>query len=185
MEDPNEIINYPVIKEEPAHEHTVLKILATSLPIIEEPKTKKNINIAESNPERDTVLIQDLNESCNRALEGWNNYITQTKSGRAKIDQISKINVDNFHSNSVPLFAFEIKEIVEGLIRIDDYDPDILCGYEEIFNSMAKADNKEKRAMLLRKLIICCKAVIPQSVQYVRPRTIIPKIGKAFTSKGD
>jgi len=134
------------------------------------------------NEDKDTALIQDLNNVCEEAKKGWKDFILETKTGRAKTDQIAMINRDNFLDKGVPYFAFEICELIEGLIKFDDYEKEQFSDYREIYNKITSEKNKEERAKLLCKLIISAKAVIPMSVQFVRPKVIIPTIGKTEQS---
>ncbi len=136
----------------------------------------------ETNQDEDSALIQDLDNACNAGLEGWKNYVTQSLSGRARTDQIMEENVDNFLNNTVPLLSFEIKEIIDGLIRVDDYPKGMFCAYEKIFDAIQNTDNIHERAKQFRKLIICAKTVIPLSIQFVKPKIITPTIAKVTGS---
>lgn len=133
-------------------------------------------------PEEDTALIQDLNNVCEDAKKCWKDFVLETKTGRAKADQIAMINRENFLEKGVPYFAFEIREIIQGLIRLDDYDEDQFCDYKNICIKIESETDKEERAKLLCRLIICAKSTIPMSVQFVRPKVIIPTFGKAIQS---
>ena len=133
-------------------------------------------------PEEDTALIQDLNNVCEDAKKCWKDFVLEIKTGRAKTDQIAMINRENFLEKGVPYFAFEICEIIEGLIRLDDYDEEQFCDFKDITRKIQSEPDKEERAKLLCKLIICAKSTIPMSVQFVRPKVIIPTFGKAIQS---
>ncbi len=118
-----------------------------------------------------------MDNACNIGLAGWQNYVSQSLSGRARTDQIMEENVDHFLNKTVPLLAFEIKEVIDGLIRVDSYPKEMFCKYEQIYDYIEKELNIHERARLFRKLIICAKTVIPLTVQFVKPKIITPTIG--------
>ena len=138
-------------------------------PII--PRDKKNTD------DEDSALIQDLDNACNIGLKGWNNYVTQSRSGRARTDQQMEENVDDFLKRSVELIAFEIKETIDGLTRVDGYPKHMWGDYEEIYEKIEGEQNVHERAKLFRKLIIRAKTIIPREVQFVRPKIITPTMG--------
>lgn len=145
------------------------------------PKTIE-ISKRSSNPEEDTALIQDLDSACSIGLEGWRDYITQRSTGRAKIDQIAMINRDRFLEFTVPKCAFEIVKIMDGLVRYDDYIEEIFGEYKQFYQKIKEEKNVDDRADLFRELIICAKSVISKSVPYIKPKVVIPTIGRAFQS---
>ena len=117
-------------------------------------------------------LIDDLNETCKRALKDYReSFEVQYDEG----DIVRSLYVDrkrqDFFENGIKRYAFELEKIFEGLISYDGYPKKVFRNYKQIKRLIDNTQGKTS-AMYLRQLIIVGEQLIPTSVRLEHPEVI-------------
>jgi len=117
-------------------------------------------------------LIDDLNETCIRALKDYReSFEVQYDDG----DIVRSLYVDrkrqDFFENGVKRYAFEFEKIFDGLINYDGYPKKIFRNYKQIKRLIDNTQGKIS-AFYLRQLIIVGEQLIPTSVRLEHPEVI-------------
>jgi len=110
-------------------------------------------------------LIDDLNETCIRALQDYReSFEIQFTEG----DIVKGMYVDakrqDFFENGIKRYAFEFEKIIDGLINYDGYPKKVFRNYKQIKKLIDNTQGKIS-AFYLRQLIIIGEQLIPPSIR--------------------
>ncbi len=117
-------------------------------------------------------LIDDLNETCKRALQDYReSFEVQYDEG----DIVRSLYVDrkrqDFFENGTKRYAFEFEKIFDGLINYDGYPKKVFRNYKQIKRLIDNTQGKVS-AFYLRELILVGEQLIPTSVRLEHPEVI-------------
>ncbi len=117
-------------------------------------------------------LIDDLNETCIRALQDYReSFEVQFTEGDIVKDMYVDAKRKDFFENGIKRYTFEIEKIFDGLINYDNYPKEVFRNYKEIARLIDNSQEKDS-AKYLRQLIIIGEQIIPPSIREEHPEII-------------
>lgn len=116
-------------------------------------------------------LIDDLNETCIRALKDYRESFEVPYIDDILLRNYFEEKRQDFFENGTKRYAFEFEKIFDGLINYDGYPKKVFRNYKQIKKLIDNTQGKIS-AMYLRELILVGEQLIPTSVRLEHPEVI-------------
>jgi hypothetical protein len=133
----------------------------------------------------DSSNLEDLIDLCRNFKLLWNVNAYSGNLFSKRQQRVHNENKMDFFVEKIPIFAFEVKTILDKMIEFDGYNENDFKNYQSLYKKIQEEKNLEQRAYLTRELIAIAKSRITLIKSYEVPESESPVVDGAFSGSSE